>query len=369
MVVGIQETEHFESVYPVIRLFDNGSNQLFLFVPRSTYLRLQDLLKEDCHRYSWVIQEPGESTFTFCEKIFRTVKAHSISLLYLNTVSKHHLFYAWMISRLRLEVILTVHNVNCLFRPLFSLHPRLLLQFLGKKWLTGQIRQFNTISSTVQPALEQCAGAGKKVWTIPGAVFEKPQSRVSPEGIWSIVVPGTLDKKRRNYDHVFDLLDAYADLPIHITLLGGGADEIAGEIRKRASDYRGRLTFYTDETVHQDEYDRVLQNAHLIWIPAVIHTAICGSIPEQYGITKSSGVIFDIIKHAKPFLYYQELVIPSALRSSGLAYSGIPAIREAIERLMNNPDLYFKMEAKAADNSQHFTVSNIRMLAYPLFGK
>ncbi|MEI9807412.1 MAG: hypothetical protein WDO16_05755 [Bacteroidota bacterium] len=44
-----------------------------------------------------------------------------------------------------------------------------------------------------------------------------------------------------------------------------------------------------------------MDTAHFVFIPSVIATKICGDIPETYGISKSSGNMFDVIKHAKPF--------------------------------------------------------------------
>ena len=43
MHVGIFETDHFEAAYPVIRLFDNGENDITIFVYEKSYRQLQFL--------------------------------------------------------------------------------------------------------------------------------------------------------------------------------------------------------------------------------------------------------------------------------------------------------------------------------------
>jgi hypothetical protein len=372
MNVGIQEVGHVENLYPLIRLFDTGYNRIFLFVPRTTYLQIEEMLHGEMHRYHWVLQEEGESTWTYCNRIFRTVQQQEISLLYLNTISKHHLLFAFLVFRLSCKVILTVHDVNCLFRPTFSLRSRLLMQYIGKRALTSVVKEFNTISSTVEPALQLAAGTNKKVWVIPGGFFDEtiaegtiPAS--SSMDIFHIVVPGTLDAKRRNYEVVFELLNQVKKMPIRITLLGGGSDEVADLIRNRASEFGNQLVFYQEPNVAQAEFDKVMSQAHLIWMPLVIHTRICGSIPEIYGKTKSSGIIFDIVKYARPFLYPAELTIPDLLKSSGIGYSSLADLKVILADLVHKPESLLELQQLAQKNSAHFTIEKIRKANYPLF--
>ncbi len=80
---------------------------------------------------------------------------------------------------------------------------------------------------------------------------------------------------------------------------------------------------YDTRLVHQDEFDKQLNAAHFVFIPSVIDTAICFSIPEVYGLTKSSGNMFDVIKHARPFITPQSLRISTTLESSCFRYTSI----------------------------------------------
>lgn len=368
MNIGIQETDHFEGVYPVIRLFDNGRNNLVLFVQRTTYQRLQDLLPASATPITWVIQEPGESTWSFCQKMKAAIRELEVTLLYLNTISKHHILYANLLRSLRkTNVILTVHDVNCLFKPSFSLTPRGFLQYIGKKWLVQQVMHFNTVSTTVKPYLQSCAGITRLVLTIPGAVYERQQVKQKDFSTWNIVVPGTLDSKRRNYDHVFEFLDK-VDMPtVKLILLGGGNSLFAQEIRQKALKYGNRLQVFDQEIVDQEIFDQVMDQAHFVWIPSVIDTKICGSIPEKYGVTKSSGNLFDIIKHAKPFFYPDSLVIPDNLKSSGVGYENIQQLIELMQTYERSTDSYKAMEVAALTNSAQYTITKIREDNYPLF--
>ncbi|MFT4025175.1 MAG: hypothetical protein QM664_15480, partial [Flavihumibacter sp.] len=111
MQVGIQETEHYEGVYPVIQLFDQPGNTLTLFVDKRIEKALRLLLGEKAAAYRWVLKEVNESSFSFCRRIAKTAREQQIELLYLNTVSRHHIAYAWLLHRLKgLRSVLTVHD-------------------------------------------------------------------------------------------------------------------------------------------------------------------------------------------------------------------------------------------------------------------
>ena len=135
------------------------------------------------------------------------------------------------------------------------------------------------------------------------------------------------------------------------------------QILNRAREFSGTFTgisCYHEQVVQQDEFDRKLDSAHFILIPSVVRTFICGNIPETYGITKSSGNIFDIIKHAKPFIAPETLVVSPELRNSGFVYNEINEIVVFLQELLNAPALYEDLSANAIGNSMKFTIDRVR---------
>jgi hypothetical protein len=148
-----------------------------------------------------------------------------------------------------------------------------------------------------------------------------------------------------------------------VTLLGGYTDDYGAYIIEKARSFQAkhtRLVFYDTDVVHQEEFDRQLNNAHFIYIPSVIYTAICSDIPEVYGITKSSGNIFDVIKHAKPFIIPAGLSIPATLESSCFRHVGLSDILMLINQLLEDKNKYQHWEQKAAVNSREYTVRKLR---------
>ena len=369
MKLGIQETEHFEGVYPVIRLFDNGHNIIYLFVNQETADRLYDLLGEDAKRYMWVIRLTNESTWSYCKRMIDIIKTDEISFLYLNTVSMHHVVYAWMLYRLpQLQTVLTVHDVNCLFHDKPGLSPRSIIKYIGKRLLSKRVNAFNTVSETVKAYLDSESGGSRPIFTVPGAVYEEELPVTPIDEIIKIVIPGSIDRRRRNYEMVFELLTLTLDMPVQFILLGGGDDDYARSIWLRCSALKtDRISWYETRIVDQEVFDMWMDNCHFVWVPSVVETSICDGIPEVYGITKSSGNIFDIIKHAKPFIVPRSLEIDPVMESSSFRYEKLTEIKDYLNFIITHKAAYHEKAIAAQNVSGSFTIEAIRKKQYPLF--
>jgi len=249
-----------------------------------------------------------------------------------------------------------------------------IIQHLGKKFLISQVYEFNVVADTMVDYMKTKAGSLKKVHNVPGAVFEDLVQDNRIKDSLHVVVPGSIDKRRRDYDQVFSLLHLAASkkINLHITLLGGFGDQYGSNIIERAkknySPYT-RLTYYETDNVNQDEFDKQLNSAHFVLIPSVIHTTICGNISEIYGLTKSSGNIFDVIKHAKPFIVPAQLKIPANLESSCFKYSNLDELAVFFDRLLKNTDEYNGWQQKAFKNSKEYSIERISEKNPSLFGR
>lgn len=375
MTVGIFETEHFEGSYPVIRLFDNGENQLTIFTNRESYRQFQWLFGEDINRYTWVVQEEKESKYRFALRMYKEVKQRKIDLLYLNTISHNFIVYAGMIRLLpKTRVVVTLHAVNNYFRfkPAFSL--RRWVRHIGKRALIKVTREFNVVSDTMAGHLTKLLPAHKKVHNLPGAVFERaaiPPATPVINGRIQLVVPGSIDARRRDYTVVLDLLEQGQHLPLHIVLLGPFVHPHGDVILEKCMRYAAthdNLVFYDNEVVDQPEFDRVMDEAHIVFTPSVIDTIMVDEVMETYGKSICSGNIFDIIKHAKPFITPAALTIPANLASSAITYNKVADIIQALELILQEPARYSALTQQAQQNSGEYTIAKIRARNAMLFG-
>ena len=373
MKTGIFELEHFEVAYTVIQLFDVPANQLVIFTDAATYARFADLFKADVSRFQWEILDPTRGKGRFFSQLYKAAKKHNLDIFYLNTISNNHLFYAWVIGLLRIpRVVITVHDINCFFKSHQSLPLRQMIHHIGKKALIKRVQEYNVISDTMVDYLRETTNGSMQIHNLPGSVFNSEQAALTIGDHIHLVVPGSLDKKRRDYVQVFELLKAAeaSQLPLRITLLGGYSDDYGKSVIQQAAALKTTYTsirFYDEQVVHQDEFDKQLNAAHFIYIPSVIDTAICFSIPETYGLTKSSGNVFDVIKHARPFISPQLLRISATLESSCFRYTSIGHLVQFLQECMQNKNSYETWQQQALANSKEYTIAKVRAKNPTLF--
>lgn len=369
MRIGIFETEHFEGAYPIIRLFDNGQHEITIFTYEKPYRQFRFLFGEQMNRYKWIVKKDDENKYAFIKKIYRETRAAKLELLYMNTVQDNHLFYACLVALLpKVRIVATLHDVNSYFRFRPALSIRRWVRYIGKRFFISSVKEFNVVSDTMVGHLKSQLPAHKKVYSLPGAVYEmeKPYGCISPadEGVVKLVVPGTIDGRRRDYEQVFELLQAcnLAGINISVVLLGGYYGEYGHMILEKCRVYaqqHNNLRFYTG-LVDQPEFDRVMNEAHLVFTPTVIDTILFDGIEETYGLSISSGNIFDIIKHAKPFISPATLRVPDRLKSSCITYTSVEEICDFLRKSLHDASLYNELSKEAELNSQKYTIARVR---------
>lgn len=373
MNIGIFEMEHFEGAYPVIRLFDSPENLLVIYTNEQTYIRFRDLLGDSASKFSWVIRPDNETVRGFLSRMYDDSRRRRLHLLYFNTISNNHLLYALLINRLRqTRVVVTIHSINCLFSSSPGSSFKSMVRHIGKRWLAREIKEFNVVSGTMIQYLSAKAGRGKKIHNVPGAVFENRKKENVITNAVRLVVPGSIDGKRRDYDQVFELLALSEKnaLQVELVMLGGRYGEYGKAIIERAKIFAGKYThlyFYETDTVDQQIFDLQMDAAHFVYIPSVVETVVCGNIPEVYGITKSSGNIFDVIKHAKPFIIPRRLSIPEDMENSCIRYDQPEAIVIFLRQVIRQPEEYADWQRRAYRTSEAYSIEKIRYKNPSLF--
>lgn len=368
MQIAIFETNHYEVTYPVIRLFDNNINKITIFIYEPAYRQLTFIFNQDLHRYNWVVKGNRESKYAFMIRMYAIIKRNNTKLLYLNTIPDNYLLYYALVKLVAIRTVLTLHSVNGYFFTRRGFGIRHNLNFLGRRLLVKKIREFNVISHTMVPYLKNKLPAGKKVYCIPGAIYEpQVQAGSMPEltnGI-HLVIPGTIDVRRRHYDLVFDLLEAarHLSLPVTITLLGGHYGAYGKQILERCKSWiqhNQTLAFYETDTVDQPEFNRVMQRAHLVWVPCVTRPVVFDGHKETYGISKSSGNIYDVVKFAKPFIAPAALRFDEYLEKSCIRYSEVQDIITFLQTIILQPQLFYHLHQQSRQASMHYTINAVR---------
>jgi len=371
MRIGIFETDHFEVTCATIRLFDHDQNNITVFTYEKSYRQLQFLLQHDMHKYEWIVKPEQQSKRRFINTIYNETKQRKIDLLFLNTITDNHLLYAWMIRRLKkVRVVVTLHDINNFFQfqPTFSL--RRLIRIIGRRQLIRAVDEFNVIALTMVDHLKKKLPPGKQVHSLPGGLFDASaiSNTPAPRHQVRIVVPGTVDERRRNYDQVFELLALCEKkaIPVMMILLGGYDAEHGKRILEKCKAYKN-IRYYDAAIVDQPEFDKEMNEAHLVFTPSVINTIILDGVTETYGISISSGNLYDVVRHAKPWIIPQALTIPANMENGCIRYATVEDLLPHLQRLLREPSYYLELSNHALNHAARYTKEQVRLRNPSLF--
>ena len=103
-----------------------------------------------------------------------------------------------------------------------------------------------------------------------------------------------------------------------------------------------------------------LSQTHLIFTPTRVHTVIVDGVEETYGTSKSSGNVFDVVRHALPFIAPASLAVEPNLEESCLRYETLEDIIRHLQHLVQDPSAWDQLRQKALAASRHYTVEAVR---------
>ena len=123
--------------------------------------------------------------------------------------------------------------------------------------------------------------------------LEKPNNP-----IFTIVIPGAVSQKRRDYERVLKSIKNF-HFPFEIIFLGKASGKELGMLQdfERSKPENISIKYFT-EKVPQDVFDDYMQKADILWCPIQQETKFF-SQKEIYGFTKMSGNIGDAVKFGK----------------------------------------------------------------------
>ena len=123
--------------------------------------------------------------------------------------------------------------------------------------------------------------------------LEKPKNET-----YTIVIPGAVSQKRRDYERVLKSIKNFR-FPFEIIFLGKASGKELEMLQDFEQSKPENISIkYFKEKVPQDVFDDYMQKADVLWCPIQQETEFF-SQKELYGITKMSGNIGDAVKFGK----------------------------------------------------------------------
>lgn len=129
-------------------------------------------------------------------------------------------------------------------------------------------------------------------------IFYTKFSEKSDNPIFTIVIPGAVSQKRRDYERVLKSIKIF-HFPFEIIFLGKAQGKELEMLQDFEQSKPENISIkYFTEKVSQDVFDDYMQNADVLWCPLQQETEFF-SQKEIYGFTKMSGNIGDAVKFGK----------------------------------------------------------------------
>ena len=133
-------------------------------------------------------------------------------------------------------------------------------------------------------------------------IFYTKFSGKSENETYTIVIPGAVSQKRRDYERVLKSIKNFR-FPFEIIFLGKASGKELEMLQDFEQSKPENISIkYFKEKVPQDVFDDYMQKADVLWCPIQQETEFF-SQKEIYGFTKMSGNIGDAIKYGKSAIF------------------------------------------------------------------
>ena len=362
----IYETTHFENLSALLVLSSTYFSEVTIFITEHSCKQLRHILKplQLPLKINWVVQVK-ESNRGFIHKFFRHIFRSSYTHLHIGTLEHNKLLFAWHLRKLRhLRLSMTVHSINDYKSGLFK-NIRDISETIAKKILHNTIQHYRVLAPAMLNAFEQ-AFPSKQVSFIPGNFSKQTDHLTLSTNPFTIVIPGTVEAKRRNYKLVVDFFETHVKDLLHYTslhiILAGSADSPFGKrvtdaLHKLADQYSFRVSTFM-HILEQQEYETLYQQADIVWAPVILRTRGMRGVEEINAVTHSPGFITDQIYFGKPAIIPRGLQVPQQFTGCNWEYENESELVAIFTSILSRKSVLTEANRKISVACNHFSAEN-----------
>jgi hypothetical protein len=341
----IYETTHHENLPALLDLAEAHFTKVAVFLKTACYRSISGQTDPAVRwpRTEFVLQTDDRANRKFIAQLFSFREKYGYSHLHLSTLDNNLLLFALRLCALppSVHVSLTVHEIGEYFAWHFH-NLRDITESLAKMALHRRIHHYSFFLPAMARRFQQQLPDATAVF-IPSRFYTPAAAGpdTTPASPFTIVIPGTVESNRRNYDNAADFLASYLrrpappPRPIQLVLLGN-SDTTYGNVIverfKRLESEFFKVCFYKGH-IPGSEYERQLSAADLLWSPLRVHKVSIRNAPETYGLTTASGLTADILLNSTPALVPDDFIISEPFREAIFPYRSQQEWERWIDRL------------------------------------
>lgn len=381
MIIGIIELMpkgHFTLVDSVARIYaSDPTNEIYIFTNQNGERELDKLRVEFQGRIK-IISIGAMPVGDFLTEINK----YGLHKIYITTIDKYYKDFLNFVRHHKVNLF--IHDIDSWFVAgllfkiytlirYFSFTPKLaytikisLIYPVYRKKIISVVRakkgKFVVLTSLIKEELKKYLNS-ENIEVIPFSVFLKNnKDEEHRSSLVKIVIPGYVSQVRRDYFSLLEMIEGDVKLfknKISFEFLGGIEEVGRGReiIRyaKRLIDQGANIILYEKERIPVTEFDNKLLNADII----LGNMNIRINKYSVYGKTKDSGVIFTMIRCAKPGIIISGYEVIEELKTSSIIYDNYDELKEILVNLAGNPEKMRQLKNEAYKNSLKFEPSGL----------
>ncbi|MFW6046968.1 MAG: hypothetical protein ACOCP4_04195 [Candidatus Woesearchaeota archaeon] len=236
------------------------------------------------------------------------------------------IFIYYLTRKIKIPYSIAIHSINSWLK-FGKLNFKNLVRFYIKKRIYEKSKHIIVLSKYQKETLIEIVS--KEIFIIP---FKLPVIGLKSvkNSKFTIVVPGTVDNKKRDYKGILKILDELQSNCILILLGKMKDDEIKQKIRENEN------IIWFNGFVTQNIFDKYLKQCDIILAPTIQKYTWGSSSTEFYGITKASGAEFDCIKYRKKLLINEFYNIDNFLIKNNIVhrFSDLEDLKNKLDQLI-----------------------------------
>jgi len=340
--IVIYETTHHENLSALLDLSEASFEIVTVFLKPVSFDNLSggESLVQRWPNTRFIVQEESCPNRVFIWRMFGFLRRQRYTHLHLSTLDNNLLLLALGLGLSPdVHVSLTVHEVNEYFAYSFSSF-RDWTESLAKVLLHRRICHHTMfLPAMVERFLTRMPGS--EAVFIPSRFYASPApSAAAAAGTpFRVIVPGSVDSHRRDYDEVVAFFGEQAGRPsirpVELVILGNCDSDYGRRIleRLRRLEGPGFQCFGYQGYVPEQEYERQIGSADLLWSPLRVNKKSSRNSPETYGQTTASGLTADLLLHHAPALTPDGFELPESFRPAQLSYASPEELKAIFYRL------------------------------------
>jgi hypothetical protein len=364
----IYETTHYETLPALVELAVEQFEQVTIYAVN------QDI-EESCRHFpvfgsnkiKWVEKTNDQNNRTFIKQLFDELASGDYSHLFINSLDHNLFYFSQQLSRIgkNIHTVLNVHTIHDYTSNRYNSILNI-SESLAKKKLHRLIKNYRVLAPAM-PAYMKSRLKNIEAEYIPGMFYRSfplPDSQRSP---FRIVVPGTVEKKRREYELIPTVLEELkkrldSSREIELVILGNAnsvfGKELEQNIQAVLSPSISLILF--DRDVPYDTYSSYYASAHIIWAPVRLHMESIREVKEINGLSNSAGFIVDFIHYAHPSLIPSTIKFDDQLDLLFYQYANAEEVAIQLMTFINNPGILQERQQQIRDFCNSYTGEKFR---------